>query len=894
MAAFDARLQEALGSAYQIERELPLGGLGRLFLATEVASGRQVSVQALPPDLAARVDLDRFRAAVDTVARLRHPGILPLIAAGARDDIVYCVWPHPSGESLRYRLIRDGGLSADETVQVLHDVADALDYGHQHGVVHGDLRPDNIYVENGRAFIAEFGIRSALNAALGSEGGMDARADVHALAIAGQQMLAGRATPVTGLLARALSIDPGEQFGDAAAFRDAVGAPPSSRRRWKRWRLAAGGAVLAVALLVLWAQTRVSPPLDDNMIAVAPFDVFDQAHEVWREGLVTVLSANLDGAGPLRTVPPSLVIRRWSGHADPASAARLGRRSGARLALFGRVEHAGHDSVRLTASLIDVETGAGIAELTVVDERFDRLADTLTVRVLRELSRTRPIGAVRTASLGTGSLPALRAFLDGERHYRRSEWDSALIAYQRAIDLDSTFSLALYRAGLTIGWLSNSGDSLSTDYLTRAAAHNRGLPPRDSMLIVAESLTAALDEGPDLADYWHYYRRLYATTAEAARRFPRDPEVWYEYGDVRYHWPQFSTKRQMREAFDRSIALDSAFAPAYLHPVQLASQLGDGQGARGYVRRYLALHPRDVYADAMRLTEQLLDHRRAHSAEVQAVLDTASNDLLIATFAAFDGWADSLETTLRLARLMSPSRTTLSHADPLQFQLYLGSGLSYHGHLREAWQRASAVTWVEATTAWMGGMPPDTARRVFGAALDTGTLYPRNVAAIGAPFLASRRDTASLEILVRRADSLARASKQPMERAFGRYVADGARALAALARGDTTTAIKGLLALPDTGCGRCQLYQVQLAQLLDARKMNVEAERLLRRDPPGMEYPTDGFWYLYRARLAGRMGNRAGAEFAYRFVHDVWLNADPPLQAYVREAREALKLNNED
>ncbi|HEY2805410.1 MAG TPA: protein kinase, partial [Gemmatimonadales bacterium] len=301
MAPFEARLQEALGSAYQIERELPLGGLGRLFLATEVASGRQVSVQALPPDLASRVDLVRFRDAVDRVARLKHPGILPLISAGTRDDIVFCVWPHPSGESLRYRLIRDGGLGAEETVQVLHDVSNALAYGHEHGVVHGDLRPDNIYVQDGRAFIAEFGIRSALNAALGSEGGMDARADVHALAVAGQQMLAGRTTATATVLARALSIDPGEQFTDAAAFHDALGAPPSSKRRARRWRLVTGGAILAAALVVLLFQTRARMPLDPDLIAIAPFDVFDQSHEVWREGLVTVLSANLDGAGPLRT-----------------------------------------------------------------------------------------------------------------------------------------------------------------------------------------------------------------------------------------------------------------------------------------------------------------------------------------------------------------------------------------------------------------------------------------------------------------------------------------------------------------------------------------------------------------------------------------------------------------
>ncbi|HEY2805463.1 MAG TPA: hypothetical protein VGI92_06340, partial [Gemmatimonadales bacterium] len=567
---------------------------------------------------------------------------------------------------------------------------------------------------------------------------------------------------------------------------------------------------------------------------------------------------------------------------------------GAKLALFGRVERAGHDSVRLTASLVDAEAGTGIAEITVSDARFDRLADSLTVRVLRELSRSRPIGAVRTASLGTGSLPALRAFLEGERHYRRSEWDSALIAYQRAIELDSTFSLALYRAGLTIGWQSMSGDSLSTLYLTRAAAHNHGLPPRDSMLIVAESLTAALDQGPDNANFWRFYRRLYATTAEASRRFPRDPEVWYEYGDVRFHWPAFSNKRVMREAFNRSIALDSAFAPAFLHPVELACQLGDVRGALEYVRGYLELHPKDIYADAMRLTGQLLDRRKARSAGVTALLDTASNDLLLATIVNFDGWADSLETSVRLARLMSPQRATLSHGDPHTFMLWMGSALAYHGHLREAWQRtADSISYVAASVAWLGGVPADTARIVFGRAL-TGPLYPRNLDAIGAPWLAQRRDTVSLNAVERRADSLWRASRAPIERAFAKYIADGARALTALARGDTMTAIHGLLALADTACSRCALYDIQLAQLLDAKKMDGEAGRLLMRDPPGHEYPTDGMWYLYRARLAARQGNKDGAARGFRFVHDVWLDADPPLQVYVREARDALKISSEN
>jgi len=900
MTDFATRLQEALGTVYQIDRELPLGGLGRLFLATEVASGRQVSVQALPPDLAERVDLGRFRGAVDKVSRLRHPGILPLMAAGARQDIVYCVWPHPSGESLRYRLIRDGGLAGDETVQVLHDIADALAYGHAEGVYHGDLRPDNIYLENGRAFIAEFGIRSALNAALGSEGGMDARADVHALAVAGQQMVSGRADQVGAVITRALSIDPAEQFADAAAFRDAIGSPPSARRRRRRWRVAGAGAVLAVVALTAWQLTRHRGALDPDLMAVVPFEVLDPEHSVWREGLVTVLSANLDGAGPIRTVSPSVVIRGWTGRADAASATALARRTGARLALFGRVVRAGGDTMQLRAQLLDVETGTTLADLqlTHANARLDLLADSLTVQLLRELSRSRAIGAVRRASLGTASLPALKAFLEGEQHYRRSEWDQAIENYQHAIALDTTFALALYRAGLVLGWQSTSGDSLSTDYLTRAAAHNRGLPPRDSMLVVAESLTAALDEGPDQPAYWRLYRRLYATTAEAARRYPRDPEVWYEFGDVRYHFPSFSSTQEMRDAFDRSIELDSAFAPAYIHPIELAPRLGDVEGARRYLRRYLAIGSRDMYADAMRLTLRLLDPRQARSAAVQQVLDTASSDLLIAAMQVFHGWGDSLETSIRLGRLLAVGRpgTVLDHSEAVVYVPEYGLALASHGHLREAYVAAGhTVKWILASTAWLGGVPADSVALAYQRSLSGDTLYPRALAVYGAPWFAQQGDSASLRELARRADSTGRATSG-MEHIFARYAADGARALMELVRGDTAGAIEGLTALPDTACRRCVLYKMQLVQLLDAQHRDQAAAILLARDPPlftTFSFPTDALWYLYRARLAVRRGDRAAGATAYRYVLDAWLHADEVLQPYVREARAYLARSNE-
>jgi hypothetical protein len=132
---------------------------------------------------------------------------------------------------------------------------------------------------------------------------------------------------------------------------------------------------------------------------------------------VDLLSRSLDGAGPLRSVPPTTVIRRWKGRADQPSAVGLGQRTGAGLLVFGSLIGTGPDLVRLTVTALDVAQQRPIAELELRDagDRIDRLTDSLTVRLLRELGRTRRIEAFRTASLGSTSLPALKAFLQGEQ-----------------------------------------------------------------------------------------------------------------------------------------------------------------------------------------------------------------------------------------------------------------------------------------------------------------------------------------------------------------------------------------------------------------------------------------------------------------------------------------------
>ena len=162
-------LQTALGSAYLLGHEIGGGGMSRVFVAQEVALGRRVVVKVLPLELAAGVDAERFRREVRLAARLQHPHIVPLLAAGeastcdAVGPLLYYTMPYVAGESLRVRLHREGRLPVDEALRLAEEVADALHYAHAEGVVHRDVKPGNILLSGGHALVTDFGIAQALS-----------------------------------------------------------------------------------------------------------------------------------------------------------------------------------------------------------------------------------------------------------------------------------------------------------------------------------------------------------------------------------------------------------------------------------------------------------------------------------------------------------------------------------------------------------------------------------------------------------------------------------------------------------------------------------------------------------------------------------------------------------
>src|ERR687895_463255 len=158
-----AYVQESLGAAYTLERELGGGGMSRVFVARDHALGRKVVVKVLPPELAAALSIERFKREIMLSAALQHPNIVPVLSTGNTDQLPYFIMPFVEGESLRVRLGR-GPLSVREAVSVMKDVARALAFAHGRGVIHRDIKPDNIIISGATATVTDFGVAKAVAA----------------------------------------------------------------------------------------------------------------------------------------------------------------------------------------------------------------------------------------------------------------------------------------------------------------------------------------------------------------------------------------------------------------------------------------------------------------------------------------------------------------------------------------------------------------------------------------------------------------------------------------------------------------------------------------------------------------------------------------------------------
>jgi serine/threonine protein kinase len=158
-------LQQSLGDSYRIERELPRGGMSRVFAALETALGRVVVLKVLSPELAATLSAERFKREITLAARLQHPHIVPLLSTGQAAESLFYTMPLIEGESLRERINRERPMPIETVTQILIEISSALAYAHGQNVVHRDIKPENVMFFHGSAVVLDFGIGKALSAA---------------------------------------------------------------------------------------------------------------------------------------------------------------------------------------------------------------------------------------------------------------------------------------------------------------------------------------------------------------------------------------------------------------------------------------------------------------------------------------------------------------------------------------------------------------------------------------------------------------------------------------------------------------------------------------------------------------------------------------------------------
>ena len=302
MNELERRVQEHLGATHSLQFELGGGGMSRVFVAQDKALNRRVVVKVLNPNLAATFSVARFQREIMVVAKLNHPNIVPVLSAGELDGLPFFIMPYIEGESLRGRIVR-GPLSLRETVGILKDVMRALAYAHSLGIVHRDMKPDNILLTGSAAVVTDFGVAKAVSAArnkgtlsdgqtitgvgisLGTPQYMapeqaaadpnaDHRVDIYAMGIVGYEMLVG-SPPFHGRTPQALL---------AAQLTELP--PPLASRRYD-----------------------VPVPLADMVMQCLEKDPADRPRNA--ADLVRLLDSPDILSGPIAATPDALAKRRW-------------------------------------------------------------------------------------------------------------------------------------------------------------------------------------------------------------------------------------------------------------------------------------------------------------------------------------------------------------------------------------------------------------------------------------------------------------------------------------------------------------------------------------------------------------------------------------------------------
>jgi tetratricopeptide (TPR) repeat protein/TolB-like protein len=358
-------------------------------------------------------------------------------------------------------------------------------------------------------------------------------------------------------------------------------------------------------------------------IVVVPFSTSGGELDVLQEGMVDILSTNLDGMGGYRAIAGRTVLARWreavadGGDPDLPTVLQIARRADGSIAVVGSAVAVG-PRLRLSASVHDLASGTalGRAQAEGAPDDVLGLVDELSVQILATLLADAPGATVPirgAASLLTSSVPALRAYLEGEAAYRRSDFQEAADRLREAVAHDSTFALAHFRLSEAYGWISGTAAvELSEGHAARAGDFPRRLSPRDALLL--DAYLALKDGSP----------RGFQAAEEAVRRYPDDPDAWYFLGDLHVHMGEraLADPDEARRALERAVALDPDFAPFWLHLIEQAISRGQEERARELMEGFASIAPASQRLHRYRLQFDLVFGDDEVRAATLAILDT--------------------------------------------------------------------------------------------------------------------------------------------------------------------------------------------------------------------------------------------------------------------------------
>ncbi len=635
-------------------------------------------------------------------------------------------------------------------------------------------------------------------------------------------------------------------------------------------------------------------------IAVLPFRVVGPDLELWREGMVDLLSTNLDGAAGLRAVDPRAVLSRWrteigagSDAPDRETALKVARGAGASYALIGSIVGSAQE-VRLTAEVYDLESGAlqGTARLEGSPDTILGLVDALSLEVLRA-------GLIRGASelpqfslsrVTTSSIDALKAYLAGEQHYRASRWEDAVVDFERAVEADSTFALALYRLSMAWGWIEAFSPRV-LEYARKAEHYSDRLPARDALLLRG---IAEMEQGR-LAGI--------ATLEEATTRHPNGAEGWYMLGEVYFHlgYQGLHGREKFRNAFHRAIELDPGFGPAYSHLVNDAFSRQDSADASDLIAAVRRIDASSSEARGFELAYDLVWGDSAAEARAVAALDTADSEALSAAHLSFLFQPDFVEKLMAVARAQTAERFSLPARQVGQNGI--ANAYLYQGQLRESRAALAQVPDFERTTEryhllrHLAGYTHTPSAAAAARALATDPA-PVDRFLIGG-FAATQESWADVDVEVRALEANAESAQSQgdsLGAAESGALAQALRGYVALRRGEGETAIRELqAALPKLpGIGPQFVRTMTHAVLrLDLGRLLLELGRAQEAEPyfrslEFIPFTVGSQVEFYLGQVYEALDDPDEAKLHYaRFVR-WWEDCDPELRPLWERGRQAL------